>query len=567
MVVASANNAAVENISQQLPALAGVAAPFREDLRYFRDAANAVVPLPKQSGADEAADDAADGVDASDGGKRRTHARLLRDGAEAWGFGAATLGSRSRVDNFAAVVGRYLPAGQPGDHLLAVLERSDASDWFPARCAFAHAQAAVEHRVATLARVHAEQVFAECQRSAAAAVAARERHAFSRPGFWARLKRTEAHRHWRELNEKLRQAENATAAHARAAAEALRDCEISETSARLHVDRTGHLISANRSMAEAEAGVSPVPPNVVDHAWFARDRNARELGTAWIDDELEAHRESLFVAAMRVHEAFARAAHVELAAALRTWLMLQSDEIEQAQRQSVVTAAWRALFLLTPLVSTTFASMARLMRDVDAESLGVLIVDEAGQAPAHAAVGGMQRFRRAFIVGDPLQLEPVVTLPRALIEEIMGHHGAPFDLAPHRASVQTVADSTAQWGTLRRDSWIGLPLTVHNRCLRPMFDISNGMAYGDMVQGRPDAPGTYDEILGPSRWIDVPRPDGSHFHKSDWEELRNLLHRFDWTALPSLAIITPFKLVKRELEHRVEGEIRRLLPSTCGPTR
>lgn len=52
------------------------------------------------------------------------------------------------------------------------------------------------------------------------------------------------------------------------------------------------------------------------------------------------------------------------------------------------------------------------------ESLGWLFVDEAGQALQQAAVGALLRTRRAVVVGDPIQIEPVVALPDTLTHAI-----------------------------------------------------------------------------------------------------------------------------------------------------
>jgi len=52
------------------------------------------------------------------------------------------------------------------------------------------------------------------------------------------------------------------------------------------------------------------------------------------------------------------------------------------------------------------------------DALGWLLIDEAGQALPQAAVGAIMRCSRAVVVGDPMQIEPVVMLPDHLTDAI-----------------------------------------------------------------------------------------------------------------------------------------------------
>ncbi len=120
------------------------------------------------------------------------------------------------------------------------------------------------------------------------------------------------------------------------------------------------------------------------------------------------------------------------------------------------------------------------------------------------------RAKRSIVVGDPLQIPPVVSLPETLNAEICKF----FDIdhiewsAP-AASTQTLADQASRFKSTfimdTGDREVGLPLLVHRRCQNPMFDVSNSIAYaGQMVHAvGPRRPGPIGSALGPSRWIDV----------------------------------------------------------------
>jgi superfamily I DNA and/or RNA helicase len=213
-------------------------------------------------------------------------------------------------------------------------------------------------------------------------------------------------------------------------------------------------------------------------------------------------------------------------------------------------AAWQTLFLVVPVVSTTFASVGRMFTGLGRESLGWLLVDEAGQAAPQNAAGALWRCRRAVIVGDPLQLEPVVTLPwggqRALLEEFKV---APV-WAPNRSSTQQLADRLAIAGTslpgpAGEDVWVGAPLRVHRRCDRPMFEVSNTIAYnGLMVFG---TPADRKPFHGENAWIDVRSGvRGSNWIQAEGDLLRKVLAGLrdnGGVQAAQIRVISPYRVV------------------------
>ena len=78
------------------------------------------------------------------------------------------------------------------------------------------------------------------------------------------------------------------------------------------------------------------------------------------------------------------------------------------------------LSFLIPIISTTFASAAFRFNNFLSSSLPWVIVDEASQATPQSALLLMQKANRFLVVGDPLQLTPVVTLPESLSELLCG---------------------------------------------------------------------------------------------------------------------------------------------------
>ena len=234
----------------------------------------------------------------------------------------------------------------------------------------------------------------------------------------------------------------------------------------------------------------------------------------WHLPELARLRSDLFRMGLRLHEAwlaevaargggFAR----NLTACAR---MLEHGIDGNA---AALRAVWQSLFMVVPVVSTTFASCARQFRGLGAASIGWLFIDEAGQAVPQAAVGALHRAKRALVIGDPLQIEPVFTLPKRLIADLaaLSPHTRCGTYSPDLVSVQFRADAGNPLGTNVQGQdgngiWIGSPLRVHRRCIEPMFSVANAIAYQNkMIFGlkqrlpAEDAPPLY----GDSAWIDI----------------------------------------------------------------
>ncbi|MEU5188103.1 ATP-binding protein [Streptomyces klenkii] len=301
--------------------------------------------------------------------------------------------------------------------------------------------------------------------------------------------------------------------------------------------------------------------------WLHLDEADQELGSPWSDEAWSTARSDLFLRALDLHRAFVAGAAKRVRGNLQVLMELMAGTSGPLPDEEV-ERAWQTLFLMVPVVSTTFSSVGSMFARLGRESIGWLLVDEAGQATPQAAVGALWRARRAVLVGDPLQLEPVVTMPTALQRRLLRAYGVDERWLPSATSAQAVADRSNRYGTYLpapdgddEHVWVGSPLRVHRRCEEPMFTVSNEVAYdGLMVYGTaqqafPD--GGRDGLL-PSRWLntdDPARPADAPWGERDrraFEFVLGLLDRHG-VGVERVRVIAPFRALVAECKKVCRG--------------
>lgn len=307
-----------------------------------------------------------------------------------------------------------------------------------------------------------------------------------------------------------------------------------------------------------------------------------QLVNPWITEEYNRAREKLFYLALCLHKDFVLSSKACRDNFINLGLLWRyrkgktdnsgAEELSRfssRDKEYAYPHLLNTLFLLTPVISTTFASVGRFLSAVNKPgALGTLIIDEAGQASPHVALGALWRCRKAIIVGDPKQVEPVVTgdidmIKRAFSNDIF----KPFQRCT--LSVQEFADRINRYGaTLKGEMgsgedeiWIGCPLVVHRRCVDPMFSISNSLSYGNTMRlqtPKSDKNMERKFVLETSCWIDVKgRENGSknHFVKIQGEAALDLISESfqKYDGKPDLFVISPFTTVINGLKNMVEA--------------
>ncbi|MBX3516444.1 MAG: hypothetical protein KF815_05830 [Rhodospirillales bacterium] len=414
-----------------------------------------------------------------------------------------------------------------------------------------------------------------------------KKHGQIRPGILARLFRTERWKTWLTANATLLETEVdaarqlQTSKHRLAEATAARDAlaanifkaEESLAILRQQIAQLSQAVERQRSV---------LGDRLVDEQFFARGHEASNIAAPWIPDRLHRKREDLFVAALAVHRAFIDASAQKVLHNLSVLMdVFSSGSMQNEAKRKLLGDLWSTLFLVVPVISTTFASVNRMLGDLPVGSIGWLLIDEAGQALPQAAVGAIMRAKRSVVVGDPLQIPPVVTLPERLTLEICNYFKVDKSVwAAPEASAQTLTDQAsrfqAAFGADRGPRCVGIPLLVHRRCQEPMFGISNRIAYdGQMVHAPgPRMTGAIGAILGPSKWLDIDGEADSKWCPAEGELVVSLLKKIAAADItdPDLFIITPFRIVAQEIRRRLERErellsLLRVDPGTWGNNR
>lgn len=588
MVVASTNNKAVENVSAELPSLEAVASDAPE-LRYFKTISDNV--LKRESW----------GLIAAVLGKSANRFQFSQDFWKDDENGLSTY--LNHASGQPQIVTILQEEGPPIKRLREIVERERppqnareaASRWETAKARFLKAKASLEFRQGELQSLHNQirrlvEIF-EAQRLAgderrnlegravdvegqfaSVTSSARKqeqalvdvveqarRHAQARPGFFTRVFGSPVHKEWLARQSDLTATEKryqqiltplkSQASSLGAEVQRIRQATAHVTAKLSELNNERLFLEKNTKHARAGLGAE-----IPDAEFFGRPHEVIQLLNVWFDKDKNRLRDQVFEEAMRLHRAFIDCAADRIRQNLAAFMdTFGTRTLGTLEKDALIPEMWASFFLVVPVISTTFASVHRMFSRLKPETLGWLLVDEAGQASPQAVVGAMMRTRRSIVVGDPLQVEPVVSLPLSLTEKICGNFGVdPMRFNAPEASVQTLADAASIYcarfpiGSGHRN--VGAPLLVHRRCNSPMFDVSNEIAYANlMVQAKKKTPD--NKTLGRSSWINVvSQASEDKWSAREGEVLLGMLRELrNGGEEPDFYVVTPFKIVQDSL--------------------
>ncbi|MGH3206450.1 MAG: DEAD/DEAH box helicase [Trebonia sp.] len=585
IVVASSNNAAVENITKELPALKAIGEEWQEIAGYFRDQASAFLNQP-------------------DGNDRSGKKKPKKAPAQAWGLLAVPLGNAANRRRFNDWF-RWDSDGMYRHLTRLAINKPPTQDWAGAKQRFLDALAS-ERKLAgnreaayracfdpvdDTALCDAQKAAHDADTALARAQAAhrglrrqleqlKDLHAALRekshvqveakPGRAARLLAREHVRQWRQEadalateSDKLEASVRSVRAKVRAAGAAVTEAAARATKAR---ERRDELAQRRQEDAKRREGARRDWPHAYPDTWHRDTQADQERAAPWSDEKWMQARTEVFLAALDLHRACIEANAGEVRDTLVELCRLLTRDPGRTTVKEAERAAWQTLFFLIPVLSSTFASTGRMFGHLGKEDLGWLLIDEAGQALPQAAVGALWRSKRAVVVGDPRQLEPISQLPGQVQRELANSFGIAADFIPAGRSAQALADRRSRLGTsVHTDAdpvWVGMPLRVHRRCETPMFEMSNELAYGGlMVYGTtPKRLPAVGEECPPSSWYNV----HPHTVSGRWVDeqgkalgrtLTRLLTRYG-VPLEQIYVLSPFRVVVRECRTVARNSLR-----------
>ena len=294
--------------------------------------------------------------------------------------------------------------------------------------------------------------------------------------------------------------------------------------------------------------------NVLD---FSLSYDDLQMSNPWFDEEYRRIQSELFISALKVRKQFLYENIKNIEAATIIW----SKQQKHLDKNIVIQQAWNWINMVVPVISSTFASMGRMFSNIQANSLGHLFIDEAGQALPQASVGAIFRCKHVMAVGDPAQIKPVLTLDSYILSLLGRNYQVGEAYLSEDASTQTLIDSVSQYGFYKDlnnpEDWIGIPLWVHRRCKYPMFNISNEISYGgNMVQG--------NKSDGKAEWYDVGGSADNKYVKEQGDLLVQKIRELsesnedilDKSKKDQVYVISPFKNVAYNLSRKLAKDLK-----------
>ncbi len=342
-------------------------------------------------------------------------------------------------------------------------------------------------------------------------------------------------------------------------------------------DAKAENLSASTSVERAEAVLDAVK-TAIENFQRATRPLSEELSSASLDDidaYVDCHvRFPLFLLATHYWEG--------------RWLLEMQDllpDLEKEQKgrgKKTIIPRWRRRMMLTPCAVATFATLPSKMSfrrsvgkgafadDYLYDFIDLLIVDEAGQILPEIAAPSFALAKKALVVGDTRQIEPISNIPKAIdlgnlekfdvLSQSMGEDAQAKVLeagfVSHSGSVMACAQDACRYQPYP-DLDRGLYLFEHRRCFDEIIGFCNTLCYRGHLQPKRGAANNID--FPPMGYLHIDGEaylaGGSRFNPAEAQTIAAwivanrapLETKYKQKIENILAIVTPFGRQAQEL--------------------
>ena len=265
----------------------------------------------------------------------------------------------------------------------------------------------------------------------------------------------------------------------------------------------------------------------------------------WFNRDFRENQSRLFITALKVRKQFLYVNLESIEEAIEIW----NQQYKYRKNKDVIKESWNWINMVIPVISSTFASINYMFKNLGENTIGYLFIDEAGQALPQASIGAISRSKQVMVLGDPAQIKPVLTLDSSILGILGKHYDVSDKYLSDNASTQTLVDNISKYGFYDdKGEWIGIPLWVHRRCRNQMYEISNIISYqGNMVQGK--------DVDGKVDWYDISGKASDKYVKEQGEFLKyKIKELIDQNPIivdkdDMIFVISPFRHVAAELKN------------------
>jgi hypothetical protein len=184
---------------------------------------------------------------------------------------------------------------------------------------------------------------------------------------------------------------------------------------------------------------------------------------------------------------------------MREQLATGYEEKQNIQAPIKQMRKWRRYAKLTPCFVSTLYMLPKFFKAYQGsdkalyEFIDLLIIDEAGQVSPEVAGATFALARRALVVGDTLQIEPVWSIPPKVDQGNLEAHKvveSEAELAAFRdsgmsaasGSVMKIAQRQSAYQKYTDNNARGMFLSEHRRCVPEIIAYCNELAYGGRLE-------------------------------------------------------------------------------------